>query len=44
MSLPNASTVQQPELVLSLHICYWHAANAMNYLLMKLHRAIMVPS
>jgi hypothetical protein len=38
-----ASTVQQPELVLYLHICYWHAANAMNLLIMKLHKGIMVP-
>jgi hypothetical protein len=28
----------------SLHIFYWHAANAMNFLIMKLHKAIMVPA
>jgi hypothetical protein len=30
--------------MLSLHICYWHAANAMNFLTMKLHQAIIVPA
>jgi hypothetical protein len=39
-----ASTVQRPELVLSFHICYWHAANAMNVLIMKLLKANMVPA
>jgi hypothetical protein len=30
------------KLVLSLHICYWDAANAMAFLIMKLHKAIIV--
>jgi hypothetical protein len=39
-----ASTVQRPELVLSLHVCYWLAANAMKFLIMKLHKVILVPA
>jgi hypothetical protein len=27
-----------------LYISYWHAAIAVNYLIMKLHKAIMVPA
>jgi hypothetical protein len=30
--------------VLSLNIFYWHAANAMNFLIMKLHKANIVPA
>jgi hypothetical protein len=39
-----ASTVQQSKLMLSLQICYWHAANTMNVLIMKLHKANIVPA
>jgi hypothetical protein len=39
-----ASTVQWPKLVLSLHNGSWHAANAMNFLIMKLHTANIVPA
>jgi hypothetical protein len=35
---------QQPKLVLSLHICYSHAANAMNFFIVMLHTAINVPA
>jgi hypothetical protein len=28
----------------SLHVCYWHAAHAMNALAIKLHNAIIVPA
>jgi hypothetical protein len=28
--------------VLSLHVCYWHAANATTFLIMKRHKEIIV--
>jgi hypothetical protein len=39
-----ANTVQRPERVHSLHAGCWHAANAKNLLVMKLHKAIIVPA
>jgi hypothetical protein len=27
-----------------LHICYWHEANAMKFLIMDLHKEIIVPA
>jgi hypothetical protein len=32
------------KLVLSLHVCYWHAANAINASIMKLRKAIIAPA